>query len=879
MKRLILCIDNKPMYDNTDGYWKYNSSMVEAYAHIHSIPYKYHEIHEGVLGRHVSWSRIAAVLKYVDEYDEILCITSAVSILNHGVNVFDYLKTAKQSTLWKRNESVPPTIYTVSNKPHNPAHACTGIFLLDCTNKARAKHVMEDWWNDLPEKKYEKESPYEQSVWNLTWANDAAKASYLRVADIWTAQECEKDQVFIHLIDAYKNIRLNEARKYFYRMMHKRQQCKKRIGIFVRQQNYYTNGIGQNCIFILQSFEALGHPVDLLLSQVDASKPALVSSDIPYMYTNFDTVKPEDYCMFLFGASMPTEKQLERIRAAGVPTAVFNPNNPFDQFHNDAYLYKCRSATALPPEMMYTTITNDVWITDNHAENATAYLDTLNHKKLRLHTIPLSWSPLFTKHRGVVPMYKDRSNATKANILIMEPNLNYCKSSWLPLVIAERLYQDDPSCINKVYLFNAPESNPSAMNMIKSLQLHKDGKIGYYSRMPIHEILDFFVNKETEHKVVCLSHQTHMPMNYAYYDILYSGFPFVHNSSVLKEKSLGHYYDGVKVEQGVAALKAAIQTPRVEEQTAAAHAYIDTYDPYNPDVLRAFKAALPCYAPPAPKKPAIPDGDAPFVLTYDNELPASAQFYGETLKEHGWDYAIVGKGQQWTGWKGRAQAYKSVLETVDPTRLVVLTDARDVVCLRSSTTFKDAFASFKGNMIVSMELSAGGVIGAPPSEEKYNVTRLQQYWKHYGVILSERPYVNAGLICGYVHAILQYLNWFIESPHTDDQKALGEYMNLYPTRVIADTRAELLHTTNCGINGGAQDVQLQAKDSPSFSELCGRGAYFLHIPNGVSKGQSYVYEQVCKMLQSGINESSANALYKFKPLGWNAKSAVHAGPK
>jgi hypothetical protein len=872
MKRLILNIDNKTI--GTEGYWTYTASMVEAYAHIHSIPYKYHEIHESVLGRHVSWSRIAAVLKYIDDYDEILCITSAVSILNQSVNVFDYLKTAKESS-WKRDASVKPTIYTVSNKPHNPAHACAGIFLLDCSDKPRAKQVMEDWWNDVPEKKYETESPYEQSVWNLTWVNDTTKASYLRVADVWTAQEYEKNQVFIHLIDAYKHIRLNEAKKYFYRLAHAKQQVsKKRIGIFVRQQNYYTNGIGQNCIFMMQSFEALGHPTDLLLSVVDKDKPSVVSQDIPYMYTSFDSVKPDDYCLFLFGASMPTDAHLERIRAAGVPTAAFNPNNPFDQFHNDAFLYTCRANKSLPPEMMYHELTNDVWVTDNHAENATAYLDTLNRKKLRIHTIPLSWSPMFTKYRGTVPMYNDRTNATKVNILIMEPNLNYCKSSWLPLVIAERLYQEDPGCIQKVYLFNAPESNASAMNMIKSLQLHKDGKLGYYSRMPINEILDFFANKETDCKAVCLSHQTNMPMNYAYYDILYSGFPFVHNSSVLKDKSLGYYYDGVKVDQGVAALKTAIGTHNANQQRAAAHAYIDGYDPYDQNVLRAFKAVLPCYAPPAAVKPAIADADTPFVLTYDNELPPSAQFYAQTLKEHGWDYAIVGKGQPWTGWKARAQAYKAVLETVDPTRIVVLSDARDVICLRSAQTFKGAFEACKAHMLVSTELSAGGVIGVPSKEEKYNVTPLNAYWKHHGILDPTRPYVNAGLICGRVYAVLQYLNWFIQSSHTDDQKALGDYMNRHPDRVTADMHADVLHTTNCGINGGAQDVQLQAKDSPSLAELCGRGAFFLHVPNGVSKGQSYVYEHVCKMLQAGVNESSANAVYKFKPLGWNAKTPV-----
>ena len=37
-----------------------------------------------------------------------------------------------------------------------------------------------------------------------------------------------------------------------------------KIGIFVRKQNIFSNGAGQNCIFMAESLRALGHDVNII---------------------------------------------------------------------------------------------------------------------------------------------------------------------------------------------------------------------------------------------------------------------------------------------------------------------------------------------------------------------------------------------------------------------------------------------------------------------------------------------------------------------------------------------------------------------------------------------------------------------------------------
>jgi hypothetical protein len=381
------------------------------------------------------------------------------------------------------------------------------------------------------------------------------------------------------------------------------------------------------------------------------------------------------------------------------------------------------------------------------------------------------------------------------------------------------------------------------------------------ARMQINEILAHF-SKPSDHHVIFVSHQTHLPMNYAYYDILHSGFPFVHNSHILAERGLGYAYKEVDLTGAVNAILRA-KNHVVAKELPKARAFTHENDPYHPDVVQVFQQLLACDTP-------RPTEKGPLVLTYDNAPTKGTAFYLETLTKNKWSHQLVGVGDVWTGWKTRAAGYRKALDRMDDDRVVVLTDARDVVCLRSPASFQEAFDSYGADMVVSMELTSGGIVGGS-EKPVYNCIPLTEYWAYHGCQPPARQFVNAGLLCGKSKAVKQFLDWFLASSHTDDQMALGCYMNAHPGRICADVGAKLLHTTNFGINGGAQDVQIQASDSPSMAELCGRAAFFLHIPHGISKGQEYLYQQTCAVLQLGLSEGALNQVYKYDSVAWNQK--------
>lgn len=587
MKRLILCADSRSTYTGEDGYWKYCVAMTEAYAKVRNIEFQCIQIKRETTGRHIIWTKLPLLRKYVESYDEILWLDTDATVLRHDIDAFDYIKNAAESS-WKRLDTIKPVAYMLSDKAVNAADANTGIMLIDCTNKKRANDFLNDWWNDIPSAHYEQSYPWDASVINLLWKNKPEKASLIRVADVWSTQYKSTDQVFIHIDSSYKDIRLHEAKRFFFKLINRQQQ---KIGICVRQQNYYSNGAGQNCIFLRHTFEALGYDVDFLV-HYDETKPKHVADNIPYAYTPMNSVNYSDYKAIIFGSFSPNIQDAKTIKAAGPHLIQFNMCNPFDAFHNEHFIQPSKPSGIPLIEMGFKDIADEVWLI--HFQNLTSqeYLKTLNQNKIPVRLAIHTWSPLFLYNKGIVPMYTKPTNTTTFNIVIMEPNISYCKSGWVPLVISERLYERYPNQLNKVYLFGNPGMNTTGNEMIKRLSIHKNKKMRLLSRMPINEILAFFKSENTHgnNNVVFLAHQINIELNYSYFDALYTGFPFVHNSKLLRDEQQGYYYD--TVDQGVEAILSTVSKHDITKALASANVFLDKRDPYNKTVTTSFAKLL-----------------------------------------------------------------------------------------------------------------------------------------------------------------------------------------------------------------------------------------------------------------------------------------------
>jgi hypothetical protein len=247
----------------------------------------------------------------------------------------------------------------------------------------------------------------------------------------------------------------------------------------------------------------------------------------------------------------------------------------------------------------------------------------------------------------------------------------------------------------------------------------------------------------------------------------------------------------------------------------------------------------------------------PLVIFYENSkldaMHPNTVNYIHSLNVQGWNYKIVGTGEEWKGIiMSKIKGCLEELKKLDPNQYVVVTDARDVFCTRSPKHFMKAVnhLSSLDQMIVSMELFAERLIKYNPNKTYFQVTELSPYLNYHKInnILSQRKYVNAGLICGKAKELIQFYLFALK--YDDDQKALGIYMNTFPEKVVADIDAKILHTSGFGVNGGFQN-RYQIRDSPSISELLGRDSFFLHLPGEANiKGQKFVYDMVKTILKN-----------------------------
>jgi hypothetical protein len=258
------------------------------------------------------------------------------------------------------------------------------------------------------------------------------------------------------------------------------------------------------------------------------------------------------------------------------------------------------------------------------------------------------------------------------------------------------------------------------------------------------------------------------------------------------------------------------------------------------------------------------------LVTYENEETIEFRFFEKTALHNGWKIVRIGEGEKWEGFVNKINGYMKFCSSLPDNTIVILSDARDVFCLRPPNAFTDAFNYMKADILVSAEIFCEGQIEVKEDYVGRQCVSLQPYYKFHNIKPHPiRKFVNSGLIAGKAKALRHMLQWIIDQNYTDDQLGVGMYMNAFPMNVRLDADAELLHTSTFGINGGVYTIHQQKHDAPNFAELFGCGAFFLHVPGYKNiKGQKLLYECVKQHLELH-NTDELLKIYNEPPPPWD----------
>jgi hypothetical protein len=254
----------------------------------------------------------------------------------------------------------------------------------------------------------------------------------------------------------------------------------------------------------------------------------------------------------------------------------------------------------------------------------------------------------------------------------------------------------------------------------------------------------------------------------------------------------------------------------------------------------------------------------PLVLTFDTNLNENSHRFLKSMTNQGWSFRLIGTDKVWKSFLQRVIEYRTELIKIsleNPNQLCVISDCKDVLGLRIPKHFEDIFKTFNCGVVVSGEILCAGYtdykVLDPEDFKRYNCEPLEKYWESKGYILDSLPmrkYVNAGLICGYVNNLIEMYDWVISKGREiklgDDQVLMGMYMNEYPQNVEVDVDIKLLHTSTFGVTAGYMS-EYQNMDSPTISQILGRGSFFLHIPGiNTGRGNKIIYDMISLLIDN-----------------------------
>jgi hypothetical protein len=240
-------------------------------------------------------------------------------------------------------------------------------------------------------------------------------------------------------------------------------------------------------------------------------------------------------------------------------------------------------------EIMSSAPFDAVWITPQHWRMVRSY--TALTRSPNVFQAPHIWAPrllIDSAARARARLFWRPPPAGQARrIGVFDPNVNVLKTFHLPLLACEEAYRRRPDAIDRVLLFSAAHLKGMAHveDFCAATDLGRAGRVFLEARFPLAEMLGAHID-------VVVTHQWENALNYLYWDVLYAGYPLVHNVEAIAD--IGYYYHDFDPQDGARALLRAIDTHADQAAPARADvlAALWRFHIDNPEVQRQMSALI-----------------------------------------------------------------------------------------------------------------------------------------------------------------------------------------------------------------------------------------------------------------------------------------------
>ncbi|MFS2033079.1 DUF2827 domain-containing protein [Polaromonas sp. CT11-55] len=366
-----------------------------------------------------------------------------------------------------------------------------------------------------------------------------------------------------------------------------------RIGISVLThagQNIWENGLGQNVIFLAQSFQKLPfvQSVVLLNGGDQSTMPPQVNMDALglRMMSAHEATDHIDLAIEMAGAL--DVKWLDYLRAQGKKVVWYCAGQPYVGLIEPSVFDR-------PGFFSRADRCDEIWILPKDFSAFAPMLRALH--RCPVHEVPYIWSPQFLDARarelekeGFFFGYKARAAGAGLRVAIFEPNVSVVKCTNIPMLICDEAYRAEPARVSFMHVLNTLhlKDHPTLLYLANSLDLVKQQKAIFQGR---HDFAGYMV----QHADAVVAHQWQNDQNYNYLDALHGNYPLIHNSPWLRDAGYSDYYypDFNTAEGGRKLLLAASQhDSRLEQHRQQARRVIASVDPFAHGNLQSLARRL-----------------------------------------------------------------------------------------------------------------------------------------------------------------------------------------------------------------------------------------------------------------------------------------------
>ncbi|AXI03400.1 DUF2827 family protein [Aquirhabdus parva] len=366
--------------------------------------------------------------------------------------------------------------------------------------------------------------------------------------------------------------------------MHKRLTVGITFFVSTRVSDIWSNGAVQNIIFLYLLIQKMPSVAEVLLvngGDGDVIPEGLLLDDIPLKVYKIEEVVSRLDVLIDGNAQMRAE-DMQAVQAHGGKIVNY-------LIGNDFVIDMERCLFDRPTGTLFNGFKFDaVWTLPHHERTCRSYFEVMH--RCSVSVVPYIWSPMFLK-KGIDSLANPTSffyqpTPGPKRIAIFEPNLNVVKTCHYPLLVCEAAYRIEPELFKAVYVTNTShmKDNQTFQHFIGTMDVAMDKVATIEDRFKT----PYFLSEHTE---IIVSHQWENQLNNLYLDVLYGGYPLVHNSKMLK---CGYYYEPFNAKAGAEVLLDVMHNhdSRIEEYNAKTSAYLETVQLDYPDNISQYEQAL-----------------------------------------------------------------------------------------------------------------------------------------------------------------------------------------------------------------------------------------------------------------------------------------------